>query len=68
MWHVWGIRNIYAGVWLGDLTEGRHTYRWEDNNQVCLIEIGWEGTVWIDVTKDSDRWQAVNMAMLVWVP
>jgi len=24
--------------------------------------------VWIDVAKDSDRWQAVNMAVHFWVP
>jgi len=68
MWHVGGRRDIHAGVWWGKLTKGRHTYRWEDNNQVCLIAIGWEGMVWIDVVKDRDRWEAVNMAVHVWVP
>jgi hypothetical protein len=59
---------MLAGVWWGNLTEGTHTYRWEDNIQVCLKEIGWEGMVWIDVAKDSNRWQAVNIAMHIWVP
>ena len=68
MWSVGGRRDIHAGVWWGNLTKGRHTYRWEDNNQVCLIAVGWEVMVWIDVVKDSDRWQAVNMAVHVWVP
>jgi len=68
MWHVGGRRDIHARVWWGNLTQGRHTYRWEDNNQVCLTAIGWEGMVWIDVMKDSDRWHAVNMAVHVWVP
>jgi hypothetical protein len=44
MWRVWGRRDIHAGVWWGNLTKGRHAYRWEDNNR--LIEIGWEGRAW----------------------
>jgi len=63
-----GGEEIFMPGWWGNLTKGRHRYRWKNNHQICLIEIGLEGMVWIDVAKDSDRWQAVNMTMYVWVP
>jgi hypothetical protein len=33
-----------------------------------LREIGWGGTFWIDLAKDSDQWRAlVNAVMNLWV-
>jgi hypothetical protein len=62
-----GGEEIFMPWWWRNLTKGRHTYRWEDNHQICLIEIGWKGMVWIHAAKDTDRWQAVNI-MHIWVP
>jgi hypothetical protein len=48
---------------------GRSRYRWEDNIQMDLEEVGWGGINWIDLVQDRDRWPAlVNMEMNLWVP
>jgi hypothetical protein len=37
---------------------------WVDNIKMDLREIGWDGTDWIDLTHDMDRWNAlVNRVM-----
>jgi hypothetical protein len=38
---------------------GRPRHRWEDYIKMDLREVGWEGTNWIDLAQDRDRWQAV---------
>jgi hypothetical protein len=41
---------------------GRPRYRWEDNININLREIGWGGMEWIDLAQDRDQWRAlVNM-------
>ena len=43
--------------------------RWEKNIKMNLREVGWEGTDWIDLAQDRDRWRAfVNTAMNLRVP
>jgi hypothetical protein len=47
---------------------GRLRHRWE-NIKLDLQEVGWEGVDWIDLTQDSDMWQAlVNEVMNFRVP
>jgi hypothetical protein len=42
--------------------------RWEDNINMDLKEIGWEGVDWIHLAQDRDRWQdLVNTVMNLWV-
>ena len=42
-------------------------HRWDDNNKIDLIEMGWVG--WNNLSKDTGRWQAnVKMEMNRGVP
>lgn len=42
----------------GKRTFGRHSHRWEDNTEMDIKELRWEGVSWINVTQNSD-WRAV---------
>jgi hypothetical protein len=43
--------------------------RWEDNINTDLQEEGCEGTKWIDLAQDKDKWRAlVNAVMNLRVP
>jgi hypothetical protein len=33
---------------------GRPRYRWVENNEIDLREIGWGGIYWTDLTQDRD--------------
>jgi hypothetical protein len=71
--HVWGRVEVYTGCWWGNLRDGdrledpgidRRIYMKRD-----LQEVGCEGTDWIDVAYDRDRWWALgNVEMNLWVP
>jgi hypothetical protein len=43
---------------------GRPRRRWEDDIKMDLQEVGWEGTDWIDVAQDRDRWRALVSAVM----
>ena len=50
---------------------GRSRNRWEDNIKMDLQkwDVGYGLMDWIDLAKDTDRWQAlVNTVMSLWVP
>jgi hypothetical protein len=48
---------------------GRQRRRWVDNIKMDLLEIGWGGVDWIDLTQDRNKWRAlVNAIMNLWVP
>jgi hypothetical protein len=48
---------------------GRPRCRWEDNIRIDLQEVGCGGMDWIEIAKDSDKWQAlVNAVMNLHVP
>jgi len=48
---------------------GRPSHRWEDNIKMGLQEVGSEGTDWIDLAQDTDRWRTlVNAVMNIRVP
>ena len=38
---------------------GRPRCRWEENIKMDIQEVGCEGTDWIDLTQDRDRWRAL---------
>jgi len=43
---------------------GRPSYRWDDNIQMDLQEVGCEGMNWNDLAQDRDRWQALINAVM----
>ena len=48
---------------------GRPRRRWEENIKMDLQEVGSNGTEWIDVAQDRDRWRIlVNAVMNFRVP
>jgi hypothetical protein len=43
--------------------------RWEDNIEVDLQEVGYEGMDWIELAQDRESWRAlVNAVMKLRVP
>jgi len=47
----------------------RPRYRWEDNMEMDLQEVGCGGMDWIDLAQNRDRWRAlVNAVMNLRVP
>jgi hypothetical protein len=40
---------VHTEFWWGNLREGRHRHRWEDNNKMDLQEVEWGGMGWSDV-------------------
>jgi hypothetical protein len=65
-------RNAYrisVGNPKGKRPLGRPRRMWVDNIKMDLSEIGWDGTDWIDLTKDRGQWRAlVNTVMILLVP
>jgi hypothetical protein len=48
---------------------GKRRYKWEDNINMELREIGWGGMDWFHLAEARDQWTTlVNMAMNIWVP
>jgi hypothetical protein len=43
---------------------GRPRCKWEDNIKMDLQEVGWEGTGWIDMAQDRDRWQGLVIVVM----
>jgi hypothetical protein len=43
---------------------GRHSHRWEDNTEMDLKEVSWEGVSWINVTQNSDKGWAVESTVM----
>jgi hypothetical protein len=43
---------------------GRPRHRWEDNIKMDLQDVGCEGTDWIELTQDRDRWRALVNAVM----
>jgi len=45
------------------------SYRWEDNIQIDLKEMGCDSVDWIYLTEDRDQWWTlVNMVMSLQIP
>jgi hypothetical protein len=62
MWHIWKTGGVHTGFWWGDLkkkTHGRPRYRWEDNIEIDLQVVGWEGMNWSALAQDRDRWHGI---------
>jgi len=59
-----GVYRVLVGKPEGNIPLGRPRRRWEDNIRMDLQEVGCEGTDWIDLTQDRDRWQALVNALM----
>jgi hypothetical protein len=60
-------RNAYrilVGKPEGKRPLGRPRRRWVDNIKIDLREIGWDGTDWIDLSQDRDKWRALVNTMM----
>ena len=49
-----GIYRVWMGKPDGKRPLGRPRYRWEDNNKMDLLEVGWRGMDWLDLAQDRD--------------
>ena len=64
-----GVYTVLVGKSEGKRPLGRPRRRWEDNIKMDLQEVGCEGTDWIELPRDRDRWRAVvNAVMNLRVP
>jgi hypothetical protein len=64
-----GMYRVLVGKPEGKRPLGRPRYRWEDNIQMDLQEVGCGGMEWIELAEDRDRWQVlVTVIMNLWVP
>ena len=63
-----GIYRVLVGKPEGKRPLGSLKHRWEDNIKLDLQEVGCGGMDWIELARDTDRWQAlVNAVMNLWV-
>jgi hypothetical protein len=70
MWHAWE-RCLQGFGWEaeGKRPLGRPRYRWEDNNELDLREIGIDAANWIRLPQDRFQWRGcVNTVMNLPVP
>jgi hypothetical protein len=72
MWHARG-RIIHISLLVGNPKRrrplGGSRHMWEDNNKMCLGEIGWCDMQWIDWAQDEDQWTPlVDTVKNLWVP
>ena len=57
---------MHAGFRWGRLREralGKPRHRWEGNINTDIQEVGCEGMVWIDLSRNRDRWRALVNAI-----
>jgi hypothetical protein len=59
-----GAYRILVGTPEGRRPLGRPRRRCEDNIEMDLQEVGWEGVDWIDMAQDRDRWRALVNAVM----
>jgi hypothetical protein len=72
MWHAWGRREVFTGLWLGGPKVRDHwedRCRCEDKIKLVLREIGIDGANWIRLAQDRIRWCGfVSMVVNLRVP
>jgi len=59
-----GVYRILVGKPEGKRQLGGPRRRWEDTIKMYLQEVGCGGMVWIDLTRDKDRWRALVKAVM----
>jgi hypothetical protein len=68
---TYGKRAVHTGFWWEDLREGDHLGDPGVDGKLILkcIFNKWDGTDWIELAENRDRWRAVvNAVMNLWVP
>jgi hypothetical protein len=43
---------------------GRSKRKWVNKIKMDLIELGWDGIDWIDLTQDRDQWRALVITVI----
>jgi hypothetical protein len=59
-----GAYRVFLGKPEGKRQLGRPKRRWEDNINMDLKQVGWEGMDWIDLAPDRDRWRVLVNAVV----
>jgi hypothetical protein len=60
--------NFLVGKPEGKSPLRRPRLRWVDNIKMALLEIAWDGTDWIGVAQESDKWGAlVDVVLNLWI-
>jgi hypothetical protein len=55
---------ILSGKPEGKRPLGRPRRKWVDKIEMDLIEIGWDGIDWIDMSQDMDQWRALVKSVM----
>jgi hypothetical protein len=64
-----GVYRVLVGRPEGKRPLGRPRCRWEDNIKMDLMEMGIDGTNWVQLAQDGVQWRAfVNTVMNLRVP
>ena len=59
-----GVYRVLVGKPEGKRPLGRPRRRWKDNIKMDLLEVGCEGTDWIELVQDRDRWRELVNAVM----
>jgi hypothetical protein len=59
-----GVYSVVVGKPEGRRPLGRPRCRWEDNIKADLQEVGCGGMDWIELAQDTDKWQALENAVM----
>jgi hypothetical protein len=59
-----GVYRILVGRREGRRPLARRRHRWEDNIEMDLREVGWEGMDWIELAEDRDGWRGLVNAVM----
>ena len=59
-----GVYRVLVGKLKEKRPLARPRRRWEDNINMDLQELGCEGTDWIDLAQNRDRWRALVNAVM----
>jgi hypothetical protein len=55
---------ILVGTFEGRIPLGRPRRTWEDNIEMHLRELGWEGMDYFDLAQDRGKWRALVNAVI----
>jgi hypothetical protein len=59
-----GVYRVLVGKLEGKVPLGRPRRRWDDNIKMDLQEMRFGDTDWIELARDTDRWRALENAVI----
>ena len=59
-----GAYRVLVGKPMGRRLLGIPRFRWADNIDVDLMEVGWEGADWVGLVQDREIWRGVVNAVM----